>query len=133
MNDAREKRSQRPDSEPISFIEVFLDKIDENAGDPDSVYTRKSLSKIIGNKFMVRQMSTISIIFSSLCIDEQLLIIIEDLFLGGLETTGTLLAWSMFFLVFKPDVQAKLRKVILDKMENRTDFLTPKELKAYVK
>lgn len=101
VNDARERRSQRPDSEPISFIEVFLDKIDENAGDPDSVYTH-----------------------------EQLLIIIEDLFLGGLETTGTLLAWSMFFLVFKPDVQAKLRKVILDKMENRTNFLTPKELKA---
>lgn len=41
INDARERRCERLDAEPTSFIEVFLDKIDDNQDDPDSLYTRK--------------------------------------------------------------------------------------------
>lgn len=64
---------------------------------------------------------------------EQLVIVVEDLFFGALVTTGTLLAWSILFLVMYPDVQAKLRQEITDKMKNRTDFLRTTELKAYVR
>lgn len=41
IDDAREKRSQRLDAEPTSFIEVFLDKIKEYQGNDDTIFTRK--------------------------------------------------------------------------------------------
>ncbi|KAG4071346.1 hypothetical protein HA402_004050 [Bradysia odoriphaga] len=100
IDDAKEKRSQRLDTEPISFIEAFLDKIEENRGDADTIFT-----------------------------DEQLIIIVEDLFFGGLVTTGTLLTWSILFLVLNPDVQATLRREILGKMKNPTDSMQAMELK----
>lgn len=39
IEDAKTKRSERLDSEPQSFIEVFLDKIDQHAGDSNTIYT----------------------------------------------------------------------------------------------
>lgn len=64
-------------------------------------------------------------------IEEQLEIILEDLFLGGSETTGTFLTWSVLFLVLNPEIQAKLRNVIVGKMGNRTELLESFELKKY--
>jgi len=64
-------------------------------------------------------------------IEEQLEIILEDLFLGGSETTGTFLTWSVLFMVQNPDVQAKLRKEICGKLGNRTELLQSIELKKY--
>lgn len=64
-------------------------------------------------------------------LDEQLIIIVEDLFFGGLVTTGTLLTWSILFLVLNPDVQVKLRREILGKMQNPTDSMQAIELKKY--
>jgi len=106
IDDAKEKRSQRLDVEPISFIEVFLDKIEKCEGDADTIFTH-----------------------------EQLVIILEDLFLGGLETAGTLLNWSILFMVLNPTIQAKVRQEILGKMATHTGFLSAMELKKlpYVK
>jgi len=105
INNAKEKRSERLDTEPTSFIEVFLDKIDECHGNPDTIYTQ-----------------------------EQLEIVLEDLFLGGVETAGTLLNWSILLMVLNPDVQVKVRQVILDKMATN-GLLPAMELKRlpYVK
>lgn len=55
-------------------------------------------------------------------------IILEDLFLGSLETTGTLLNWSLLFMVQNPDIQAKARQEIFGKMAGH-DFLAAIELK----
>ncbi|XP_037042572.1 cytochrome P450 2J6-like [Bradysia coprophila] len=106
VSDAKERRSQRLDSEPTSFIEIFLDKIDEHHGNPDTIYT-----------------------------EEQLEIILEDLLLGGLETTGTLLNWSILYMVLNPDIQNKVRKVILSKRTNQNLLMPAVELKRipYVK
>ncbi|KAG4075367.1 hypothetical protein HA402_003158 [Bradysia odoriphaga] len=100
INDAKEKRSQRLQSEPISFIEVFMDKIEDHRGDAETTFT-----------------------------NEQLEIILEDLFLAGLETTGTFLAWAVLFLVQNPDIQRKLRHDILAKNMKRTEDLQSIELK----
>lgn len=67
----------------------------------------------------------------SFALDEQLIIIVEDLFFGGLVTTGTLLSWSILFLVLNPEVQVKLRREILGKMKNPTDDMQAIELKKY--
>ncbi|KAJ6644313.1 Farnesoate epoxidase [Pseudolycoriella hygida] len=106
INDARERRSQRLDSDPISFIEEFLDKIEEHEQDTKTIFTQ-----------------------------EQLEIILEDLFFGGLETTGTFLTWSILYLVQNLDVQTKFRKEVLAKMKDRTDLLQTIDLKKipYVK
>ncbi|XP_037042570.1 cytochrome P450 2J6-like [Bradysia coprophila] len=106
VNDAKERRSQRLDSEPTSFIEIFLDKIDEHHGNPDTIYT-----------------------------EEQLEIILEDLLFGGLETTGTLLNWSILYMVLNPDIQNKVRQVIQSKRTNQTLLMPAVELKRipYVK
>lgn len=46
INDAKEKRGQRLDSEATSFIEAFLDKIEENRGDLDTIFTSKFSHKL---------------------------------------------------------------------------------------
>lgn len=125
IDDAKKKRSQRLDSEPISFIEVFLDKIEECREESDTLFTREFF--FVENS---KRMSCVSVLISSL--DEQLVIILEDLFFGGLETTGTLLAWSLLFLIQNNDVQVKFRKELLAKLNGRTDLLPAVELKAYV-
>lgn len=61
-----------------------------------------------------------------------MVIILEDLFFGGLVTNGTFLSWSIYFFVKYPDVQEKFRQEILNNMKNRTDFLRVIELKALV-
>lgn len=58
-------------------------------------------------------------------------IILEDLFLGGLETAGTLINWSILFMVLNPDVQNKVRQEILGKMVNHTGVLSAMELKRF--
>lgn len=45
INDAQKKRSKRVDPDPISFLEVFLDKIEENRNDPNTLFTRKFMLK----------------------------------------------------------------------------------------
>lgn len=47
INDAKEKRSQRLDTEPISFIEVFLDKIENHREDTGSIFTRNFNCKFL--------------------------------------------------------------------------------------
>ncbi len=42
INDAKDKRSQRLDSEPKSFIEVFLDKIQAHSSEAGTIFTRES-------------------------------------------------------------------------------------------
>ncbi|KAJ6646619.1 Cytochrome P450 2J4 [Pseudolycoriella hygida] len=100
INDAIEKRGERLDTEPTSFIELFLDKIDECHGDPGTIFTH-----------------------------QQLVIILEDLMLGSLETTAALLSWSILFMVLHTDKQNKIRQEILKKMESRGE-LTATELKG---
>lgn len=60
-----------------------------------------------------------------------MVIVLEDIFLGGLETAGTLLNWSILFMVLNPTVQAKARQEILGKMATHTGFLSAMELKKY--
>ncbi|XP_037052143.1 farnesoate epoxidase-like [Bradysia coprophila] len=99
INDAVEKRSERLETDPTSVIETFLDKIEEQCGKPDTAFTQ-----------------------------EQLEIIVEDLILGSLETTGNLLNWAILFMVLNPDIQNKVRQVIFEK-EAKKDLLTALELK----
>lgn len=99
INDAIEKRREKLDTDPTSVIEVFLDKIEENHGNPDTAFTQ-----------------------------EQLEVIVEDLILGSLETTGNLLSWSILFMVLNPDIQNKVRKAIIDKRANNA-LLPAVELK----
>ncbi|XP_021950528.2 methyl farnesoate epoxidase [Folsomia candida] len=77
---AKLERSSRPDPDAQNFIEVFLDEIDKNAGNQNSYFT-----------------------------EEQLIVVLQDLFLAGSETTGTAITWAVLFIVLNPSVQIKLR------------------------
>lgn len=61
--------------------------------------------------------------------DEQLEIVLEDIFLAGVETTGTFLAWSILFLTNNPDMQQKLRRDIMANNMKSTNDLQSIELK----
>ncbi len=52
-------------------------------------------------------------------------VILEDFFLGSLETTGTLVCWSIMFMVQNPNVQNKVRQVILEKMASKGEGVLP--------
>ncbi|XP_070609879.1 cytochrome P450 2J2-like [Erythrolamprus reginae] len=65
------------------FIHSYLDKIEETKNQPKSLYDEKNMVQSI-----------------------------FDLFLGGTDTSGTTLCWGLLYMVFYPDIQAKVQKEI---------------------
>lgn len=107
------------DVEPTSLIDVFLDRIAESNGDPDTLFTR------IGFSYINRSSLTSRIYPTT---DEQLEIVLEDLIIGSLQSAGTILCWSILLMVLNDDVQEKVRRVIEDETK-RDGNLTAMQLK----
>lgn len=115
------------DSEATSFIEVFLDKIDENHNSPETIYNGKFMIHRNFEEITNTWHSNLTLHLT----EEQLEIIMEDLLLGGLETTGTLLNWSILFMVLNPDIQNRVRQVILANQRDKNPLLPAMELKRF--
>lgn len=62
-------------------------------------------------------------------LDEQLVVILMDLFVAGSETTATALMWSLLFLVQNPNVQKKVRQEINATSQNGSRSLEIADLK----
>ena len=50
--------------------------------------------------------------FDRLITDKTLVAIVFELFIGGVETTGTTLSWGLLYLIQHPDVQRKCQHEI---------------------
>ncbi|NXG81047.1 CP2J6 protein, partial [Baryphthengus martii] len=72
---------KRKTDENQDFIDYYLDEIDKTKGDADATYDEENLIQIV-----------------------------FDLFLAGIETTSTTLCWALLYMVVYPDIQEKVQK-----------------------
>ncbi|XP_054138930.1 cytochrome P450 2J6-like isoform X1 [Melozone crissalis] len=63
------------------FIDYYLDEINKTKGDPDATFDEENLIQVVA-----------------------------DLFVAGIETTVTTLLWALLYMVIYPDIQEKVQK-----------------------
>ncbi|NXI56651.1 CP2J6 protein, partial [Chloroceryle aenea] len=74
-------KEKRKTDENQDFIDYYLDEIDKTNGDADATYDEENLIQIV-----------------------------FDLFLAGIDTTATTLRWALLYMVVYPDIQEKVQK-----------------------
>ncbi|NXY35082.1 CP2J6 protein, partial [Pomatorhinus ruficollis] len=77
----RKHRERGMPEEPEDFIDFYLDHIEKSKDEPRSTYNEDNM------------------VYS-----------INDLFLGGSETSSTTLNWGLLYMVANPDIQEKVQK-----------------------
>lgn len=85
LNEIKDKYVQQGGT-PKSFIECFIQEI-LNAGDKESIFTGNTANCIWTSAFFKLSNLTIS--------EQQLIMVMEDLFIGGSETTSITMRFSL--------------------------------------
>ena len=60
-----------------------------------------------------------------------LLNILHDFFLAGMDTTANTLNWSMFFMIQNPDIQEKVREELLVNVGSKIPKMADKQITPY--
>ncbi|XP_004700350.1 cytochrome P450 2D14 isoform X1 [Echinops telfairi] len=77
------RESREPGQPPRDLTDAFLDQVDKDQGKPESSFT-----------------------------DENLRMVVADLFSAGMVTTSTTLAWALLLMILHPDVQRRVQQEI---------------------
>uniref|UniRef100_A0A452DK26 Cytochrome P450 n=1 Tax=Capra hircus TaxID=9925 RepID=A0A452DK26_CAPHI len=78
-----QKMTRDPTQPPRHLIDAFLDEVKEAKGNPESSFN-----------------------------DENLRLVVTDLFSAGMVTTSTTLAWALLLMILHPDVQRRVQQEI---------------------
>lgn len=87
------RRTRQPDS-PRDFIDLYLEKLDDNKSSENSTFD-----------------------------EEQLLGTIFDIFVAGSETTSHTLGFALLFMIFHPQIQTKVQQEIDEILQGRQPSL----------
>ncbi|XP_068827246.1 cytochrome P450 2D14-like isoform X3 [Capricornis sumatraensis] len=80
---AEQKMTRDPTQPPRHLTDAFLDEVKEAKGNPESSFN-----------------------------DENLRLVVADLFSAGMVTTSTTLAWALLLMILHPDVQRRVQQEI---------------------
>ncbi|XP_040091387.1 cytochrome P450 2D14-like isoform X3 [Oryx dammah] len=80
---AEQKMTRDPTQPPRHLTDAFLDEVKEAKGNPESSFS-----------------------------DENLRLVVADLFSAGMVTTSTTLAWALLLMILHPDVQRRVQQEI---------------------
>ncbi|XP_014648830.1 PREDICTED: cytochrome P450 2D14-like [Ceratotherium simum simum] len=80
---AEHRMTQNPAQPPRDLTDAFLDEVEKAKGNPESSFN-----------------------------DENLRLVVADLFLAGMVTTSTTLAWALLLMILHPDVQCRVQQEI---------------------
>lgn len=69
--------------------------------------------------------------FSQSITEEQLIVLLQDLFLAGSETTGTAMTWALLFIALNPRVKNTLRDEVNRLFPNKNEPISIADLKKY--
>ncbi|XP_057597702.1 cytochrome P450 2D14 isoform X2 [Hippopotamus amphibius kiboko] len=91
-----ENRMTRDQAQPPRHLtDAFLDKVEEAKGNPESSFN-----------------------------DENLRLVVADLFSAGMVTTSTTLAWALLLMILHPDVQRRVQQEIDEVIGQGTTLIT---------
>jgi len=113
---AEHKRTRQPFS-PRDFIDLYLEKLDEEKSVENSTF--HGIQFEMGWSNLLTKM----IYLKCYCEEEQLLATIFDIVIGS-ETTSHTLGFSLLFMIFHPQIQSKVQEEIDEILQGRTPSLT---------
>lgn len=88
-----------------SLRAFYKETIDEHRNTFDETNIRDVI-----DAFLLQESKSVDSVDSRFFNDNQLMVILSDLFLAGSETTGKSMEWSCLFMLLHPDVQAKVQE-----------------------